>query len=276
MSFKAGFYLVFPVVALGAILAGDARGQIVQRYPGGGVAIRAPFVRVDVGPNGGTSVRAPFVAVDDPGFVQVGPRRRLLRRQHRAERRALEQAEQEQGYGQVQTKPPTLAASPPLPGPGQLEAMNLVELLAALRDLSRVLHVSLERFDDPTGWQGYLEIPENALGTPGVEDVAIDLTILEKQLGRYQTVASDAEFAKIARLEAFRATLTALELVVERFHQEGPALGSPEQDHWQNDPGPVTSPEDSSFQRGELLVPPSPEPPGPEPRSGERSILKRR
>src|SRR5262245_46550155 len=33
---------------------------------GGGVHVRAPFVRVDVGPYGGVSVRAPFTAVDVP------------------------------------------------------------------------------------------------------------------------------------------------------------------------------------------------------------------
>ncbi len=32
----------------------------------GGVRVRAPFVRVDVGPYGGVSVRAPFAAVDVP------------------------------------------------------------------------------------------------------------------------------------------------------------------------------------------------------------------
>ncbi len=266
MSCKLGLQIALSLFAITFVLAGDANSQIVRRYPGGGLTVRAPFVRVDVGAYGGTSVRAPFVAVD-PGAVQVGPRRRLLRRQIRAERRALEQTEQSQSFGQVQAEPPTLAETPPLPSPAELEALELTELVSALRDLSRILHDSLEKFDDPTGWQRYLEIPDTALGSPGIEEVAIDLSALEKKLDRFRNVANDAEFAKISKLQPFKATLFTLELVVDRFTQAGPILGDPDGSQRQQDPGPVTAPDDSS----ELLVPPS-----PEPRSGERSILKRR
>ena len=41
---------------------------------GGGVHVRAPFVRVDVGPYGGVSVRAPFTSIDTRGrYYPYGP-----------------------------------------------------------------------------------------------------------------------------------------------------------------------------------------------------------
>lgn len=44
-----------------------AQAQIVRFGMGGGVSVRAPFVRVDVSPYGGTQVRAPFTSVDTGG-----------------------------------------------------------------------------------------------------------------------------------------------------------------------------------------------------------------
>ena len=246
--------------ALCLLIPMPAEGQIVRRYPGGGVSVRAPFVRVDVGPYGATSVRAPFVAVDDPGGVWVGPGRRRMRRPGFAEASPY--------HGQVQAMHPPLAEAPPLPTPEQLSAMDLVTLVGTLRDLSGTLQQSLRRFDDPVGWQRYLEIPEDALGSPGMENLEVRLDVLEKQLTRYDKVAVGQKFAKIAAIPTFQATHAALQLVVERFSEAGPVLIDPAAENWQKDPGPVTEPED-----GELLPAP---PPSPEPRQGEHSILKRR
>ena len=159
--------------------------------------------------------------------------------------------------------------------------MTLVE---TLRNLSAHFAYSLERFDKAAGWQRYLALPGDALGSPGIEPVAIRLDVLEKQLARYDKVATGAEYAKIADLPSFAPTHAALGLVVERFSDERPMTVDPDPfgDN-RNDPGPVTegsTTEGSTVQgskveqdKSELL--PSP-PPSPEPRRGERSIIRRR
>ncbi|MCH9040447.1 MAG: hypothetical protein IIC23_13810, partial [Chloroflexi bacterium] len=64
-------------------------------------------------------------------------------------------------------------------------------------------------------------------GRCGVEPVAIRLDVLEKQLARYDKVATGAEFVKIAALPSFAPTHVALRLVVERFSEGGPAMVVP-------------------------------------------------
>lgn len=251
----------------------SAEAQIVRRYAGGGVAVRAPFVRVDVGPYGGTSVRAPFVAVDDPGGVYVGRRRRFLRRQmYMAPPEAVPQnaAQPDEAYAMR----PTPAEARPLPTAEELAALDLESLVGTLRNLSAHLDYSLERFDKAAGWQQYLALPGDALGSPGTKQMAIRLDVLQKELARFDKVAAGAEFAKIAALPSFAPTHEALRLVVERFSEEGPVIVDPDPfGDGHLDPGPVT--EDSTAEHDERELLPSP-PPSPEPRSGERSILRRR
>ena len=269
--------LLISALALCAATADETDAQIVRRFAGGGVAVRAPFVRVNVDPWGRTSVRAPFVAVDSPGAVGIGPHRRLARRQWRAERRALQAQQQAPLYStdvQSQSAAPTPAEAAPIPSDGQLAQMELPELVSVLRDLSSSLQEALTRFEDPDGWQQYLAIPEEALPTPGTGETSSGLELLAKQLGRYDTVSTGGSFSKIAAMPSFAATHAALELLVERLGQPGPELSSPAQQQWQSDPGPA-----SSAQPQEVLPtpPPVPEPATEEPeyRSGERSILKR-
>ena len=50
-----------------------AWSQMVRVYRGGGVSVRAPFVRVQVGPNGQRFIRAPFVAIDTAGRRRAMP-----------------------------------------------------------------------------------------------------------------------------------------------------------------------------------------------------------
>lgn len=256
--------LLMPACFLG-LQVSTSEAQIVRRFPGGGVAIRAPFVRVNVNPWGGTSVRAPFVGIDS-GAVRIGQQRRIARRQWRAERRAAIEAQAEPAVSQVQAPAPTPAQAPPLPSPEQMAEMEMAELLATLRDMSRLLDDSLLKFDEPGGWQQYLEIPDDALGTPGVSEVALQSELLEKQLNRYRNVSVGEKFRKIAEMPSFAATHAALELVMERVEELGAEAVQPAEDDWQYDPGPVTAP-----QPQEAL----PVPPNPEPRRGERSILKR-
>jgi hypothetical protein len=253
--------------AIVMLFPAPAEAQIVRRYAGGGVAVRAPFVRVDVGPYGETSVRAPFVAVDDPGGVYVGPRRRWMRR-------PLYAAPPEGAapyYGQPGAAPlqqPAPAEFRPLPTSEELAVLDVPTLLQVLRDLSATLQYELQRFDKADGWQRYLALSDDALGNPGAEQVAIRLDVLQKQLARFEKVAAGGQFAKIAALPSFAPTHEALRLVVERFSEGGPAMVPPSDDDYSHDPGPVT-------ERGESELLPAP-PPSPEPRRGERSILKPR
>lgn len=254
--------------AIVMLLPAPAEAQIVRRYRGGGVAVRAPFVRVDVGPYGETSVRAPFVAVDDPGSVYVGPRARRLRRPLYAVPPG----------GVVPSQQPTLAEYRPLPTSAELAAMDLPTLVQTLRDLEATLMYELSRFDKAAGWQWYLALPDDALGSPGEPEISVRLDVLEKQLARFDKVAAGGQFAKIAELPSFPVTHEALGLVVEQFRGDSPALVPPQGNDFSHDPGPVME------RDGRELLPappPSPEPPSsdtpnPELRSGERSIIKQR
>jgi hypothetical protein len=165
-----------------------------------------------------------------------------------------------------------------------LAALDVVALVETLGNLSAHLAYSLERFDKAAGWQRYLALPGDALGSPGVEPVAIRLDVLEKQLARYDKVATGAEYAKIADLPSFAPTHGALRLVVERFSADGPAIVDPDpfgdnrHDTSGHDPGPVTQGskvEGSKLEQGKGELLPSP-PPNPEPRRGERSIIRHR
>ena len=273
MSRRVRICLFLALAVCLAFESDRADAQIVRRYRGGGVSIRAPFVRVDVGPYGGTSVRAPFVSVGPGGGVALGPRRRILLRQPRVDNQVVPaSAVQPQSFGQVQTKPPVLAAAPPLPSRSELRSLDLPELVATLRDLSHGLHEALYKFEDPAGWQQYLSIPEDALGTPGVDEVVLDVEVLQKQSARFEKVATNREFSKIAAIPSFAATGFALDLLLKRYEALGPKLIDPSGDTGFDDPGPTTGNSPAEAESFETL----PVPNNPEPRRGERSILKRR
>ena len=257
-----------------------AEAQIVERFLDGSVAVRAPFVQVDVGPGGGTSVSAPFVAVRNTGEVRLGRRqRRRLRknpelteeqaalspRARRREARALRRnpnpeppGPQPQMARRSRPLQPTPAQPHLLPTARQLANLDDTTLRASLRNFSTELTDSLERFDKAEGWQHYLAIPSAT--EPGA---------LKIQLARFDKVATQAEFAKIASLPSFASTHAALGLVVERATDSRTLQAVPDPfDDSQFDPGPVTKP---------IAAEPLPAPPpSPEPRSGQHSILKRR
>lgn len=259
--------LIVGTSALLTLWPESADAQFVRRYAGGGVAVRAPFVRVDVGPYGETSVRAPFVAVDDPGATYVGP----------GQRRRGRPGYGPGYYGQVAPNP---QPARPLPTPAELAALDLPQLVQTFRELEATLQYELGRFDKAAGWQQYLAVPPEALGDPTADPIAVELNVLEKQLGRFDNVAAGGEFAKIAASPSFPATHEALRLVVERFAGSdpgpgadpgpGPAMVPPQDEDYSKDPGPVTESESEELP----APPPSPEPPRMQ-RSGERSILKK-
>ena len=243
--------------------------QIPCQQPAGGISFGAPFVQLSIGPLPGGSMQTPFITVARPGARIRSGIRRLVNR--------IRAQTAPPYYSQVDTPEPTPAVAPPLPSDDDLADLDYAALVSKLRDLSRALQDSLLRFEDPAGWQGYLEIPDDALGTPGTEDVAVQIEVLEGKLEKYDRVASGGRFARIAAMPSFVATHEALRLVVASATQEGPVLAVPfstdteepeGSEDWSRDPGPVTESSDV-----EALPTPAPV---PEPRAGERSILKRR
>ncbi|HEX2477248.1 MAG TPA: hypothetical protein VHK01_21005, partial [Lacipirellulaceae bacterium] len=158
-----------------ALLATNAcHAQWVNVTRGGGVHVRAPFVRVDVYEDGGVSVRAPFTSVDTPG-----------RHSYYVERRAFVE--------------PTL---PEWSTAGELAAMDDETLRQTLRWTSARLHQSLGRFNSRASWQRYLRLPEDRTSDSSTQPDA-EREALAKTLGRFRFVAENPEYAMIARLRAF-------------------------------------------------------------------------
>jgi hypothetical protein len=156
----------------------------------GGVRVRAPFVRVDVGPYGGVSVRAPFTSVDVP------PR----------------------GYYYDDYPPPVLLerriVEPAYPTAASFAAMDDEQLNQALEAVSEDLHRQLARFNTSDSWQRYLRLPREAVDVslPGEKRLAARATMLE----RFQYVAADPQYPMIVRLPAFQAMLAVLSEAVAR------------------------------------------------------------
>lgn len=166
---------------------------------GGGVRVRAPFVRVDVDPYGGVSVRAPFTAVDVP------PR----------------------GYYEPVYGPPiyteSRAMEPQFPNAADLAAMSDEQIQQALPAIAQNLHDRLGRFDTGDTWQRYLRLGEEATDPSAPLDArtAAIATLLE----RFRKIAADPRYSMIARLPAFTAMEAALNEALSRPKDEatGPA-----------------------------------------------------
>ncbi|HJS08798.1 MAG TPA: hypothetical protein VJ809_14115 [Pirellulales bacterium] len=172
-----------------AILAtGAGQAQWVQVSEGGGVHVRAPFVRVDVFEDGGVSVRAPFTNVDTPG-----------RRSYRVERRAFVE--------------PQLAA-PEWSTAVDLAAMDDASLRRTLRLSAARLHQDLGRFNTRASWQRYLRLPEDSASDSSTEP---EHEALARTLGRFRFVAANPEYSMITSLPSFHAMQDALDEMVSRL-----------------------------------------------------------
>jgi len=246
-------------VAIVMLLPVSAEAQIVRRFRGGGVQVRAPLVRVNVNPYGGTSVRAPFVAVD-PGGVHVGLRQRLaplpqqvappVGRPVGPQGQAYSGDQSERGYsGQGYV---------PFPSSDDLLAMDDPALFATLGDLFYALDRRLSRLSTGAGWQRYLLLPSDVLRDP-----VANLDQLEHGLARFDSVADNPEFSKIAGLPSFIATKAALRQVIARLavSQAVPTTTGPQ------------GPEFPAAAKDEILPTPA-TPKKPAGTRGERSILK--
>jgi hypothetical protein len=186
-----------------AILAGKAcHAQWVHVTQGGGVHVRAPFVRVDVYEDGGVSVRAPFTSVDTPG-----------RRPYRVERRAFMEPE---------------TAAPEWRAAGDLATMDDASLRQTLRSNAARLHQSLGRFNTGDTWQRYLRLPEDALDGSLTEPDR-QYETLSKTLSRYRFVAANPEYPMIARLPEFHAMQDALDEMVSRLENSAVPRNSGEE-----------------------------------------------
>lgn len=247
-----------------------AKAQIVRRFGGGGVQVNAPFVRVNVGPGGGTSVRAPFVAVDRPGRVFVGRRRRMLAQPSYAAptQRTTPQPKQ------VEQKPEVADVDElPYPTAEQLVGMEDTALLETTREMMARLHYRLSLLTTGEGWQEYLVLSREKLGSPGAPPQDADRQAIEKILPRYQSVQDNPEFAKISSLPSFAATFAALLEVNQRgvgSDPAGPAITDP------NATDSVPANETPAVDPSEILPTPEPTAVAPNPKRGERSILKRK
>jgi hypothetical protein len=186
-----------------AILAARAcQAQWVHVTQGGGVHVRAPFVRVDVYEDGGVSVRAPFTSVDTPG-----------RRSYRVERRAFIE--------------PQMVA-PEWSTAGELAGMDDETLRQTLRLNAARLDQSLGRFDTGATWQRYLRLPEDSLNESLIEPDKQNAT-LSKTRSRFRFVAANPDYTMIARLPAFRATQNALDEMVSRLENSAAPRSSGEE-----------------------------------------------
>lgn len=190
---------------VGVVAALSATSCMAQAvWVGGGVRVRAPFVRVDVGPYGGVSVRAPFTAVDVP------PR----------------------GYYYGPEFPPPYferrVAEPQFPTAADLAAMSDEQLRQALRAIAQSLHNRLSRFDTGDTWQRYFRLQEEVVApsTPPDARTAAIATLLE----RFRKVAAAPQYSMIARLPAFTAMEAALNEALSRPNSESTELAGQAED----------------------------------------------
>jgi len=178
-------------------LTRTANGQIVSGSPGGGVHVRAPFVRVDVYPYGGVSVRAPFAAVDVPGRPYYYGRGPMVIERHVAE--------------------------PSFPTAQELAVSDDASLQRSLRSIADRLQQRLGRFNTGSTWQRYLRLPDEILGDSSAVERREALTELAE---RFHDVAAEPKYAMIAELPAFAAMRAALIEATSRFGDSPEASGA--------------------------------------------------
>lgn len=266
--------------ALAVSLSGTAEAQIVRRFAGGGVQVNAPFVRVNVGPGGGTSVRAPFTSVATPGRPFLGRRRRLL-------------GQSAYGGPQRRVAPRTLNTSAqPAPQPDiadvdaltyptadELASMDDSTLVETLRKMMARLHYRLSLLNTGEGWQTYLVLSREILGSPGSGTEIPHPGAIARVLPRYRSTQDNPEFVKIATFPSFVAAFDALLEVDRRFPSTGLSTQElPSSRSEMADPIPDTPPKVETPFDAPSEVLPTPTPAGrlPNASRGERSILKRK
>jgi len=293
------FFRFSPLLAVGVLLILSvtdlAKAQIVRRFAGGGIEINAPFVRVNVGPGGATSVRAPFVAVDRPGLTFLGRRRRLMsqpqngappqnvvRNTRSSAQRSSTQRPSPPTAAPQAAKPPERADIDSLPYPtaNQMAVMSDAELVETLRQMMARFHYRLSLLTTGEGWQKYLVLSRETLGSPGAPSSAAHMSAVQEVLPRYQSVQEDPQFTKISTLPSFVATLAALQEIDRQLGGVRSALkdnGSPKDNgleitdsHNRVQPATFETPSEESLE----ILPTPQSITVPNATRGERSILK--
>jgi hypothetical protein len=182
------------------MLAAPCAAQRV--WVGGGVHVRAPFVRVDVGPYGGVSVRAPFTAIDVPGRMYYKPY-----------------------YDSYPVVIEERIVEPAFPTAAELAAMDDARLYEQLRLIGERLRRRLSRFNTGETWQEYLRLPEEAMASSPEERRGALVKLSE----RFQRLAGDQQYSMISRLPAFVAMEAALSQTLARADGSPAATETPPQ-----------------------------------------------
>lgn len=228
--------VIFTAVGSLLLMQPFATAQRV-RVDGGGVRVRAPFVRVDVGPYGGVSVRAPFAAVDVPptDYFYSGP----------------------------DYQPPVIyehrTVLPALPDAIELAEMSDAELRRATIMISERLHNDLRRFDTGATWQRYFRLHDAVINRSTPTDIRIEATI--KLLERFYKIADDSQYSMISRLPSFVAMQEALNETVARY-EEGRGPRDPDTDPFvpgEQSAKPIPPQESSDVPEVEDLPLPAPQ-----------------
>lgn len=249
---------LFAITTVILLLPSLADAQIVSRTAGGGVHVRAPFVDVNVPAAGGVAIRGP-----------LGGRRFFGRRlglvppvagQPNAQQPGTQFQEATRGARVPSPAPGYVENANFLPTPEELAAMDIAELQATLREVSRQLHHRLSRLTTGAGWQRHLKVPGEVLFAPTQNS-----ELVKKILTRFDAVAGNPRYAKIAGLPSFiatGATLRQLDAV-----SAGPRMINP------GVTGATWSPEQTAVEHEILPTPAELE--QPIATHGEHSILKR-
>jgi hypothetical protein len=224
--FSVGVSLVFCGAAL--VPSSDVLGQRVW-VGDGGVRVRAPFVRVDVGPYGGVSVRAPFTAIDLPGRAYY----------------------YEPYYEPYPVVTEQRIIEPAFPTAAEFAAMGDAQLYERMLAIADSLNRRLSRFDTGETWQNYFRFPQDALASA---DPVVRRDALIKLLERFQKVTADPQYAMISRLPAFVAMDAALIEAVSR-PESVPGTVNPPADVEEL---PVPSPAQRVPPKSQQLPPPEP------------------
>ena len=201
MSWKAivGVWLASWVTVGLSVPSG--RAQWVDVSPGGGVQVRAPFVSVDVYPHGGVSVRAPYATVD------VGGRPRC-------------------DISQSFAVEPQIA-QPPLPTSEALAALDDETLRQTIRMTAARLRSRLAGYRTGYMWQQYLRPPDDVFSST-TDDETYHAAVA-KLLQRFQRIAADPQYTKLAQFREFVAMEDALTEASARQSGSASAAGRPEE-----------------------------------------------
>ncbi|NOY42313.1 MAG: hypothetical protein GXP26_10820 [Planctomycetes bacterium] len=249
------------------LLPALADAQIVSRSADGGLHVRAPFVSIDVPPLDMLAARGPV------GGRRFFGRRRPATPAPRTNRQPQQGQQATPGVPELAPPAarvaaagaPTLAApgaraivekEKSLPTPEKLAAMDVAALEATLRDVSGQLHTQLSSLQTAAGWQRHLKIPTVVLQAPMQNAEA-----LKKTLAKFDAVAGNPQYAKLAGMPSFIATGATLRRLG--------AISTGDQTT------ASTAPKQKQAVVAEEILPTPAEPTQPDATRGERSILKR-